>query len=84
MFNYYLRNNFKITSLHITKAMDDGSFEGLVDPRLKEIYDKQLMPYMVTCVAFSIRHSTKRCPKMSQVINNISIHSFHFSPILNH
>ena len=63
MFNYYLRNNFKITSLHITKAMEDGSFEGLVDPRLKEIYDKQLMPCMVACVAFSIRHSTKRCPK---------------------
>jgi len=84
MFNYYLRNNFKITSLHITMAMEDGSFVGLVDPRLEGIYDKQLMTCMVTCVAFSIRYSTKRCPKMSQVINNISIHSFHFPPILNH
>jgi len=62
-----------------TKAMEDGSFEGLVDPRLEGNYDKQQMACMVACAAFSIRHSAKRRPKMSQVIN-----SFHFPPISNH
>ncbi|KAK7382278.1 hypothetical protein VNO80_01095 [Phaseolus coccineus] len=46
--------------------MEDGSFEGLVDPLLEGIYDKQQMACMVACAAFSIRHSAKRCPKMSQ------------------
>ena len=49
--------------------MENGTFEGLVDPRLEDNYDKQQMASMVACAAFSVRHSAKRRPRMSQVIN---------------
>lgn len=51
-----------------TKAMEDGSFEGLVDPRLEGNYDERQMSCMVACAAFSVRYSAKKRPKMSQVI----------------
>lgn len=51
-----------------TKAMEDGIFEGLVDPRLQGNYDERQMSCMVACAAFSVRYSAKKRPKMSQVI----------------
>ncbi|QCE16812.1 somatic embryogenesis receptor kinase 1 [Vigna unguiculata] len=51
-----------------TKAMEDGIFEGLVDPRLQGNYDERQMSCMVACAAFSVRYSAKKRPKMSQIV----------------
>ncbi|XP_054778688.1 proline-rich receptor-like protein kinase PERK7 [Prosopis cineraria] len=50
------------------KAMESGSFEGLVDPRLANNYDMQEMARMVACAGASVRHSARRRPKMSQIV----------------
>lgn len=47
--------------------MESGTYDGLVDPRLEDNYDKQEMMRMVACAAASVRHSARRRPKMSQV-----------------
>lgn len=49
------------------QALNDGNFDGLVDPRLEDNYDTGEMTRMVACAAASVRHSAKRRPKMSQV-----------------
>jgi len=68
-----------------TKAMEDGIFEGLVDPRLEGNYDRKEMAGMVACAAFSIRHSAKKRPKMSQVTNNGLLFTFiSLSSCFNH
>lgn len=51
-----------------TKAMENGSFEGLVDPRLEGKYNKFQMASMVSCAAACIRHSAKSRPRMSQIV----------------
>lgn len=50
------------------KAMETGVFEGLVDPRLEDNYDKQEMARMVACAGASVRHSARRRPRMSQIV----------------
>lgn len=50
-----------------TKALENETFEGLVDPRLEDNYDKQEIARMVACAAASVRHSARRRPRMSQV-----------------
>ncbi|VFQ71858.1 unnamed protein product [Cuscuta campestris] len=49
-------------------AADGGSFEDLVDPRLENEYNSHEMRCMVVCAAASIRHSARRRPKMSQIV----------------
>lgn len=51
----------------LTHAVEGGSFEELVDPRLENRYNPQEMRRMVVCAAASIRHSARRRPRMSQV-----------------
>ncbi|KAL2346133.1 hypothetical protein Fmac_000133 [Flemingia macrophylla] len=50
------------------KAMEDGSFEELADPRLEGKYNKQQMASMVSCAAACVRHSAKSRPRMSQIV----------------
>ncbi|KAL8248970.1 hypothetical protein R6Q59_005838 [Mikania micrantha] len=52
----------------IAKANEDGDYNELVDPRLKDNYDRNEMAQMASCAAASIRHSARRRPKMSQIV----------------
>ncbi|KAL2927288.1 Proline-rich receptor-like protein kinase PERK1 [Bienertia sinuspersici] len=52
----------------LSKAVQDGNFDPLVDPRLVNNYDYEEMGRMVTCAASCVRHSAKRRPRMSQVV----------------
>lgn len=51
----------------LSKALEEGKYDGLLDPRLQENYVPHEMARMVSCAAASIRHSARRRPKMSQV-----------------
>ncbi|EOA40153.1 hypothetical protein CARUB_v10008870mg [Capsella rubella] len=55
------------------QALNDGSFDGLVDPRLEHGFDVSEMTRMVACAAASVRHSAKRRPKISQVLSKRNI-----------
>jgi len=46
---------------------EDGNFGELVDPFLEGNYNPQELQRMAACAAASIRHSSKKRPKMSQV-----------------
>ncbi|KAK7351847.1 hypothetical protein VNO77_11581 [Canavalia gladiata] len=50
------------------KALENGTLNGLVDPRLEDNYNRQQMICMVACAAASFRHSAKRRPRMSQIV----------------
>ncbi|GAB2293537.1 Proline-rich receptor-like protein kinase perk1 [Dionaea muscipula] len=51
----------------LAEALEGGSFEVLVDPRLDE-YDSSEMAIMVACAAVCVRHSARLRPQMSQVV----------------
>lgn len=51
----------------MTKALEDGNYSELVDPRLENNFNPQEMARMVALAAASVRHSARRRPKMSQV-----------------
>ncbi|CAA0828926.1 Proline-rich receptor-like protein kinase PERK4, partial [Striga hermonthica] len=50
----------------LSKAMEDGLFNDLADPRLEGDYIVHEMARIVACAAASIRHSARQRPKMSQ------------------
>ncbi|KAL9224049.1 hypothetical protein vseg_000123 [Gypsophila vaccaria] len=50
------------------KAVQEGNFEPLADPRLEKNYIPVEMGSMITCAASCVRHSAKRRPRMSQVV----------------
>ena len=52
----------------LTKAMEDGNFEELVDPRLEGKFLHAELSCMASCAAASIRHSARKRPKMSQIV----------------
>ncbi|XP_021741524.1 proline-rich receptor-like protein kinase PERK1 [Chenopodium quinoa] len=52
----------------LSKAVQDGNFDPLVDSRLGNNYDYEEMGSMITCAASCVRHSAKRRPRMSQVV----------------
>lgn len=51
----------------MNRALEDGNFDVLVDPRLQNNYNHNEMARMVACAAACVRHSAKRRPRMSQV-----------------
>lgn len=51
----------------MTKVIESGNYDELVDPRLEGNYDHQEMAHMVSVAASSIRHSARLRPRMSQV-----------------
>ncbi|KAL8223371.1 hypothetical protein R6Q57_018846 [Mikania cordata] len=52
----------------LTRAMDDGNFDSIVDSRLQKGYNHNEMARMVSCAAACVRHSARRRPRMSQVV----------------
>ncbi|RVW38271.1 Proline-rich receptor-like protein kinase PERK1 [Vitis vinifera] len=52
----------------LTRALEDGNFDTLVDPCLQKDYNHHEMARMVACAAACVRHSARRRPRMSQVI----------------
>ncbi|XP_039031686.1 proline-rich receptor-like protein kinase PERK1 isoform X2 [Hibiscus syriacus] len=52
----------------LTRALDDGNFDGLVDPKLQKEFNPNEMTRMIACAAACVRHSARRRPRMSQVI----------------
>nr|XP_016480294.1 PREDICTED: proline-rich receptor-like protein kinase PERK1 [Nicotiana tabacum] len=55
----------------LTRALEEGVYDGLVDVRLEGNYDTDELHRMVACAAASIRHSAKRRPKMSQIVRTL-------------
>ncbi|XP_073154242.1 proline-rich receptor-like protein kinase PERK15 [Henckelia pumila] len=52
----------------LVQAVEGGSYDQLVDPRLENNYDHHAMLSMVASAAACIRHSARRRPKMSQIV----------------
>ncbi|KAK4777995.1 hypothetical protein SAY87_018182 [Trapa incisa] len=52
----------------LTRAMEDGKFDSLVDPRLQHDYNNDEMARMVACAAACVRYSARRRPRMSQIV----------------
>ncbi|KAG5528954.1 hypothetical protein RHGRI_029571 [Rhododendron griersonianum] len=52
----------------LSRAMEDGNYDELVDPQLENNYLLLEMARVVSCAAASIRHSARRRPKMSQIV----------------
>ncbi|XP_015165127.1 putative proline-rich receptor-like protein kinase PERK6 [Solanum tuberosum] len=55
----------------LNRAIEGGNYDELIDPRLEGKFDRQQMLCMVICAAASIRHSSKRRPKMSQIVRTL-------------
>ncbi|KAL6215600.1 hypothetical protein ACLB2K_015029 [Fragaria x ananassa] len=53
----------------LTQALEEGVFDGLVDPRLETNYNNNEMARMVACAAACVRHSAWLRPRMSQIVN---------------
>ncbi|CAN7073761.1 unnamed protein product [Brassica oleracea var. botrytis] len=56
----------------LTRALEESNFEGLVDSKLNNEYDREEMARMVACAATCVRHSARRRPRMDQAKGNIS------------
>lgn len=52
----------------LTRALKDGEFNLLVDPKLRNHYDNNEMARMVACAAACVRQSAWRRPKMSKIV----------------
>lgn len=52
----------------LTRALEDGTYDSLVDARLQRNYNTNEMARMVACAAASVRHSARRRPRMSQIV----------------
>ncbi|XP_074350139.1 proline-rich receptor-like protein kinase PERK15 isoform X2 [Apium graveolens] len=52
----------------LTRALEEGNFDSLVDSRLQNNYNQSEMSRMVACAAACVRHSARRRPRMSQVV----------------
>lgn len=51
----------------LSRALADGNYDPLVDPRLDGDFDQTEAARIVACAAASIRHAGRQRPKMSQV-----------------
>ncbi|KAL5557269.1 hypothetical protein UlMin_039505 [Ulmus minor] len=52
----------------LQRAIEDGNYGELVDPRLENNYNSHEMARMIASAAASIRHSARKRPKMSQIV----------------
>ncbi|XP_058185271.1 proline-rich receptor-like protein kinase PERK1 [Rhododendron vialii] len=52
----------------LTRALEDGNYDSLVDARLQRQYNNNEMARMVACAAACVRHSARRRPRLSQVV----------------
>ncbi|KAJ8767217.1 hypothetical protein K2173_013614 [Erythroxylum novogranatense] len=53
------------------RSLEEGNFDELVDPRLQGNYDPSEMARMVSCAGAAVRHSSRRRPKMSQIVRTL-------------
>lgn len=51
----------------LDRGLKDGNFEGFIDPRLQDNYDKQEMTRMAVCAVYSIERSENMRPTMQEV-----------------
>ncbi|OAY73057.1 Proline-rich receptor-like protein kinase PERK1, partial [Ananas comosus] len=52
----------------LTRALEDGNYDALLDQRLGKNFNANEMVRMVACAAACVRHSAKRRPRMSQIV----------------
>ncbi|TYI21979.1 hypothetical protein ES332_A06G075600v1 [Gossypium tomentosum] len=52
----------------LTRAMEDGNYDSLADPKLQKEYNHNEMTRMVACAAACVRYSARRRPRMSQIV----------------
>ncbi|GFQ05520.1 proline-rich receptor-like protein kinase perk1 [Phtheirospermum japonicum] len=52
----------------LTRALEDGNFDVLVDLRIQNDHNHNEMARVVACAAACVRHSSRRRPRMSQVV----------------
>ncbi|KAM0062118.1 putative protein kinase RLK-Pelle-PERK-1 family [Helianthus debilis subsp. tardiflorus] len=52
----------------LMQALDGGSFDAMVDPRLEGNYNRDEMHRMVSCAAACLRHAARKRPKMSKIV----------------
>ena len=57
----------------LSRALDTGNLEGLVDHRLEKKLNQAEMFRMIEAAAACIRHSASRRPRMSQVPKSNSV-----------
>ncbi|KAK8679301.1 hypothetical protein V6N13_144757 [Hibiscus sabdariffa] len=50
------------------RALDEGNFDSLADPKLQKEFNHNEMTRMVACAAACVRHSARRRPRMSQIV----------------
>ncbi|KAL9226018.1 hypothetical protein vseg_001874 [Gypsophila vaccaria] len=56
----------------LTRALDMGEFDGLVDPRLEKNFIESEMFRMTEAAAACVRHSSSKRPRMGQVVRALS------------
>ncbi|XP_074573940.1 proline-rich receptor-like protein kinase PERK15 [Curcuma longa] len=52
----------------LTRALEDGNYDALVDPNLGKNFNPSEMACMIACAAACVRHSAKRRPRISQIV----------------
>ncbi|EPS72303.1 hypothetical protein M569_02452, partial [Genlisea aurea] len=52
----------------LTRALDEGNFDSLIDRRLGNSYNQNELARMVACAAACVRHSARRRPRLGQVV----------------
>ncbi|XP_078428201.1 proline-rich receptor-like protein kinase PERK15 [Wolffia australiana] len=52
----------------MSRALEDGRYEALVDPRLQGNYNPDEMARMIACAAACVRQSARRRPRVSQIV----------------
>uniref|UniRef100_A0A0D9WE05 non-specific serine/threonine protein kinase n=1 Tax=Leersia perrieri TaxID=77586 RepID=A0A0D9WE05_9ORYZ len=52
----------------LMRALEDGNYDSLVDPRLGKDFNPNEIARMIACAAACVRHSARRRPRMSQVV----------------
>ncbi|VAI37328.1 unnamed protein product [Triticum turgidum subsp. durum] len=52
----------------LSRALADGDYDAVADPRLQGSYDPVEMARVVASAAACVRHSAKKSPKMSQIV----------------
>ncbi|KAG1335093.1 proline-rich receptor-like protein kinase PERK1 [Cocos nucifera] len=52
----------------LTRALEDGDYDALIDSRLGNNYNPNEMARMIACAAACVRHSARRRPRMSQIV----------------
>ncbi|KAK9682563.1 hypothetical protein RND81_10G082200 [Saponaria officinalis] len=56
----------------LSRALDMGEFDGLVDPRLEKNFIESEMFRMTEAAAACVRHSSSKRPRMGQVVRALS------------